>query len=203
MSVPAVSPQTLTVTINPLTPAGTDLPPTPPPTAHLQKFLEGEPKALGVTQILNGLVQISFGIPLSVATDFHSKLLGSPFVIGIMFIVSGALSIAAEKDPNIKLLRACLTWNVVSGFLAAAGGIIYVTDILDILHCTGSYTQCTHARDFYIISYVTVAILLLFTLLQLTVCITVSAFVCKSTRCCSPYSSMPLMIHDGNMDDDS
>ncbi|XP_067834446.1 membrane-spanning 4-domains subfamily A member 15-like isoform X2 [Heptranchias perlo] len=158
MSSPAVTQPTLVVThvyssspraAGPAVPTGAN-------TAYTQKFLEGEPNALGVAQILIGLVQITFGLPLAIVTNSVSTNLGIPFLIGTVFIVSGAVSIAAEKNPQIKLIT------------------IYYMNV----------------------------IFLIFTLLEFILCIVVSAFVCKATRCCHPYSSMPMILLDSSTADE-
>ncbi|XP_029430237.1 membrane-spanning 4-domains subfamily A member 15-like isoform X2 [Rhinatrema bivittatum] len=75
----------------------------------LEKFFRGEPKALGVTQILTGIIQILFGIILTAGVNERGFILpaiiftGVPFWCGIMYIVSGSLSVAASRNPAIRL----------------------------------------------------------------------------------------------------
>ncbi|XP_038654772.1 membrane-spanning 4-domains subfamily A member 15-like [Scyliorhinus canicula] len=176
--------------------------PITPQTAYAQKFLEGEPKALGVTAVLIGIVQILFGIPLALFTNFLPIILASPFLIGTMFVVSGALSIAAEQNPHIKLLRACLATNIISALLAISGVIVYLIDIQEVQICIVHSWNCQGPPQFYALMYYTFIVLLLFTLLELTISIAIAAFVCKSTRCCHPYSSMPVLLLDNNMSEE-
>ncbi|XP_078393268.1 membrane-spanning 4-domains subfamily A member 15-like [Cetorhinus maximus] len=205
MSALADSPQALNVTVTHLFKTDPPSPgtgaPTCPQTAYAQKFLEGEPKALGVTQIMNGLVQILFGMPLALFTDYFSVRYSLPFLIGIVFIVSGALSIAAEKNPHIKLLRACLAVNATSSFLAGYGTIGYILDMAKARGCAHDALHCHEMPQFNTLMYYTFIVLLLFTLLEFTVCITICLFICKSTRCCHAYSSMPVALMGRNLMD--
>uniref|UniRef100_UPI00398F362B membrane-spanning 4-domains subfamily A member 15-like isoform X2 n=1 Tax=Pristiophorus japonicus TaxID=55135 RepID=UPI00398F362B len=151
MSSPPVSQQTVVVThlykSDPATTATS--PPTVPQNAYTQKFLEGEPKALGVTQILIGLVHITIAIPLVLTIRSAAMSLGTPFLIGVVFIISGAVSIAAEKNPHIKLLRACLATNIISSMLAAGGAIVYIVDIAMVPSCASQSIHCENLRPLY------------------------------------------------------
>ncbi|XP_078087571.1 membrane-spanning 4-domains subfamily A member 15-like isoform X2 [Mustelus asterias] len=152
MSAPSGSEGTMAVTVTHLyeaCPTPGSGPAANPPTAYAQKFLEGEPKALGVTKILIGLVQILFGIPLTISMSFHCVNPASPFLIGIVFILSGALSIAAEQKPQIKLLRACLATNIISSVLAVCGAITYVVDMSTVQHCVYNVSDCNRNPQFY------------------------------------------------------
>ncbi|XP_072354158.1 membrane-spanning 4-domains subfamily A member 15-like [Scyliorhinus torazame] len=119
-----------------------------------------------------------------------------------MFVVSGALSIAAEQNPHVKLLRACLTTNIISVLLAICGVIVYLIDMQEIQMCIRHSWACQGPPQFYDLMYYTLIVLLLFTLLELTISISISAFVCKSTRCCHAYSSMPVLLLDSSLPDD-
>ncbi|XP_067915912.1 membrane-spanning 4-domains subfamily A member 15-like [Heterodontus francisci] len=199
-------PQTVAVTVTHLYRTESSSPGTPspaaPPTAYTQKFLEGEPKALGVTQVMIGLVEISFGVPLVLTPHLGATSFAASLVMGIVFIVSGALSIAAGKNPHIKLLRACLAMNIISSFLAACGVVIYIVNIAMTPECISMSTHCEQVGYLYSTIYYTLVVLLIFTILEFTVSIVISAFVCKSTRCCHAYSSMPVILLESGMTDE-
>ncbi|KAM7084252.1 membrane-spanning 4-domains subfamily A member 15 isoform 1-T1 [Molossus nigricans] len=81
----------------------------------VETFLTGEPKALGTVQILIGLIHLGFGSVLLMVRRGRVGMLfiegGVPFWGGACFILSGSLSVAAEKDH-----ASCL--DVGRGYLA-------------------------------------------------------------------------------------
>nr|AAH28433.1 Ms4a4b protein [Mus musculus] len=76
-----------------------------------EKFLKGEPKVLGVLQVMIAIINLSLGI-IILTTLFSelptSVMLMVPIWGSIMFIVSGSLSIAAGVTPT-----KCLVCNLV------------------------------------------------------------------------------------------
>ncbi|XP_038620705.1 membrane-spanning 4-domains subfamily A member 6A-like isoform X1 [Tachyglossus aculeatus] len=71
------------------------------PNGTLQKFLKGEPKVLGAFQILIALVTFSCGIIMITSSYLPYELLSGYSLCGsIFFIISGTLSIAAEKKTH-------------------------------------------------------------------------------------------------------
>ncbi|XP_027622208.1 membrane-spanning 4-domains subfamily A member 15 isoform X2 [Tupaia chinensis] len=74
----------------------------PPDLRPLETFLTGEPKALGTVQILIGLIHLGFGSVLLMVRRGHVGMLfiegGVPFWGGACFIISGSLSVAAERN---------------------------------------------------------------------------------------------------------
>ncbi|XP_005998396.1 membrane-spanning 4-domains subfamily A member 4A-like [Latimeria chalumnae] len=155
-------------------------------TEHLQKFLKGEPKALGVTQILTGIITIILGIIL-VCTPLCSfpALVGAPFWSGIFFITSGSLSVASANKPKVTLVKATLGMNIISAVFAGITIILYMFDFDYIwsYHCSNFqensyyyYETCTVAK---VLCTGSKAILLILSLLEFAVSISVSAFSCK------------------------
>ncbi|KAM4703359.1 membrane-spanning 4-domains subfamily A member 4D-like [Rhinophrynus dorsalis] len=74
----------------------------------LVKFYKGEPLALGVTQLFIGIFNITLGIVVT-ASHYeryrHFDLLiytGLPFWSGIMYTISGSLSIVASCKPGLR-----------------------------------------------------------------------------------------------------
>uniref|UniRef100_A0A2K6TXS0 Membrane spanning 4-domains A15 n=1 Tax=Saimiri boliviensis boliviensis TaxID=39432 RepID=A0A2K6TXS0_SAIBB len=74
----------------------------PPDWRPVETFLTGEPKALGTVQILIGLIHLGFGSVLLMVRRGHVGMFfidgGVPFWGGACFIISGSLSVAAEKN---------------------------------------------------------------------------------------------------------
>ncbi|ROI47871.1 Membrane-spanning 4-domains subfamily A member 15 [Anabarilius grahami] len=71
---------------------------------------KGEPKIFGVSQIVLGLLIISYSMPLLSAEATMLLNFGVPWWSGLMFVISGAAAIAVEKIATVKtLLRLSYT----------------------------------------------------------------------------------------------
>ncbi|KAG9342373.1 hypothetical protein JZ751_016368 [Albula glossodonta] len=88
---------------------------------------KGEPKVLGVSQLMVGVTVISYSLPL-LSTDFTEVMaFGVPWWSGIMFIVTGAVAIAMEKHANMKFLCVCLSTTAASLLVSLIALIFYFT----------------------------------------------------------------------------
>ncbi|KAG8505729.1 High affinity immunoglobulin epsilon receptor subunit beta, partial [Galemys pyrenaicus] len=150
--------------------------PAPSPPRHTWlTFLQKELEFLGVTQILIGLVCLSFGtIICSVLNisefeeDFFSSFkAGYPFWGAVFFATSGILSVVSEKKNEMYLLRGRLGANTISSLAAGAGIVILVINLkrssAHIYKC-----QYSQSQDFcFLASFSTeiVAIILFLTIL--------------------------------------
>ncbi|XP_072494824.1 membrane-spanning 4-domains subfamily A member 4A-like isoform X2 [Notamacropus eugenii] len=118
--------------------------------ASLQKFLKGEPKALG-------------------------------------FIISGSLTIAAENRTTNTLIQSSLAMNIVSSVVAGLGIIFFAVNLVmsdHILyyycHQEGYYDSCALGQSILLgINF----ILLILTVLEFIISLTISGFGCKASCC--------------------
>ncbi|XP_069100374.1 membrane-spanning 4-domains subfamily A member 4D-like [Pleurodeles waltl] len=183
---------------------------------HLQKFFKGEPLVLGVVQILNGIFQIGFGIVGDSSSGaFRSWTLplfitGVPYWSGILYIISGSLSVAAANNPKISLVRGCLIMNILSAVASGIAVIVYIIYIAVWDHRGGyGYTmcnyyyreqtpeemeQCMKLHQVHLIFWASLILLLIITILELCVSISVAAFGCK-TVCRMSYSEVTVVIY--------
>nr|XP_005998395.1 PREDICTED: membrane-spanning 4-domains subfamily A member 4A-like isoform X2 [Latimeria chalumnae] len=122
-------------------------------TEHLQKFLKGEPKALGATQIMTGIITIILGIiRLKAPSCSVLVMLMAPFWSGISFIISGSLSVASANKPKVTLVKATLGMNIISAVFAGITIILYSIDLaFEWRYCRYNYGYvCTELSVIYI-----------------------------------------------------
>ncbi|XP_041583252.1 membrane-spanning 4-domains subfamily A member 4A-like isoform X2 [Vulpes lagopus] len=157
-----------------------------------EKFLKGEPKALGVVQILIALMVLSFTIiHLSITLPFkESGLLGEHdlfrIVGSLMFITSGSLSVAAGNRTTKGLIRSSLGVNITSSILAAIGAFYNVIHLDNFKY---SFFGCRHdtktgaCLTFLFILMGLDATVILLNVLEFCIAVSLSSFGCKVTCC--------------------
>ncbi|XP_064176034.1 membrane-spanning 4-domains subfamily A member 12-like [Anguilla rostrata] len=79
---------------------------TPHVSSALGNFLKGDPKALGTVQIMIGVLDILFGITMAVYADSIGFYSGIVFWGALIYISSGALSVAANNKLNKCLVSS-------------------------------------------------------------------------------------------------
>lgn len=154
-----------------------------------EKFLKGEPKVLGVVQVMIALINLSFGIIILAnlsSEPLISVVLMAPIWGPIMFIVSGSLSIAAGVKPTKAMIISSLSVNTISSVLAVAASIIGVISVI-----SGVFRQF---RSQPAIASLDVLMTIL-NMLEFCIAVSVSAFGCKAS-CCN--SSEVLVVLPSN-----
>lgn len=94
-----------------------------------------EGKTLGAIQILIGLVHLGLGSVMATvligsytAVSFYG---GFPFWGGIWFIISGSLSVLAEKQSRSScLLNSSVGFNIVSAIFSMVGLTLFIIDLI-------------------------------------------------------------------------
>nr|XP_017522306.2 membrane-spanning 4-domains subfamily A member 6E isoform X1 [Manis javanica] len=133
-----ISQPTINETFAVLTPSGINFPQTekPKPASQrqdsLKKHLKAEIKVLGTIQIFCGVMVLSLGIILVLAsfsphfTKVFSSLLKAayPFVGALCFVISGSLSIITGKKTTKPLVQSSLAANLLSSLSALVGFIL-------------------------------------------------------------------------------
>ncbi|KAK5620660.1 hypothetical protein CRENBAI_020813 [Crenichthys baileyi] len=84
-------------------------------------FLRGEPQALGVVQIFIGMLCVLFSLLVLFS---KALILCAPFGLGVLFVVSGSLALAAGRRTSAALVWVSLVSNGFSVLLSLAG-VIY------------------------------------------------------------------------------
>ncbi|XP_051821177.1 membrane-spanning 4-domains subfamily A member 4A-like [Antechinus flavipes] len=161
--------------------------------AHLQAFLKGEPKVLGTVQIMIALVNFTLGMVFILTPQdiYHYRrnfLLHTGYLFWgpIFFLISGVLSIVAENKTTNALVQTSLAMNALSS-VAAVLGIIFLP--FNLTYMRISYYFCPSSvvsKSCFggiMLSVGINGILLILTILELAISLTVSSFACKATCC--------------------
>ncbi|XP_069660637.1 membrane-spanning 4-domains subfamily A member 12-like isoform X2 [Haliaeetus albicilla] len=93
---------------------------------------KGKNRVMGTIQIMTGFMHIGFGIVLTTLTNVYTSVfvIGEiPFLGGVSFIISGCLSIGAEKSPTECAVKGSQTMNIISAIFALLGIIAFIVDL--------------------------------------------------------------------------
>ncbi|XP_038849589.1 uncharacterized protein LOC120047996 isoform X2 [Salvelinus namaycush] len=170
-------------------------------TAHKkQKYLESEPKALGVTQIALSVFYISSVIviltnSISMVVEDLTQIIGSVFVI-----IAGSLAIAAQ-NLHLPTLKACLGMQVVACVASVINLIVSVSDMAGHEYGYGCWkyveiNSTDHNDSCYSITASTehyLAELVLINTALIAISVTLAAYCCKVVNCCSPGQRMVII----------
>uniref|UniRef100_A0A3P8SRS4 Si:ch211-212k18.8 n=1 Tax=Amphiprion percula TaxID=161767 RepID=A0A3P8SRS4_AMPPE len=164
-----------------------------------QKYLEAEPKALGITQ-----VGLSMYMIICVAV-FQAKGLSSlstdiPFFISsLLVVIAGNVAVAAQ-NLHVPTLRACLgmqivscgasIFNIICSLIKMEGMPYYCWSYYydnDTLH----YGEICHKIENVQSHFFAGSVLIQATLLAISA--TLAAYCCKVANCCGPAPKMPVI----------
>ncbi|XP_064208908.1 membrane-spanning 4-domains subfamily A member 4A-like isoform X6 [Anguilla rostrata] len=168
---------------------------TPHVSSALGNFLKGDPKALGTVQIMIGVLDILFGITMAIYAESIAVFTGIVFWGGVIYISSGALSVAANNKLNKCLVNGALGMNIISTITAGIAIILFSLEIVFMgysrYHCFRSeesyyYNDCQRLQHtLQTSSYGMTGVLLVFSILEFIISICVSAFACRAVCDCS------------------
>ncbi|XP_067834440.1 membrane-spanning 4-domains subfamily A member 15-like [Heptranchias perlo] len=149
------------------------------------KGLSRELSTLGVTQIMLGVIQVTFGIPLffSARNSFGSDL-ATPWWTGLWYIISGALTTEIKDLSNSFKVKIVLITNIISAVAAGLGIIAYSMSL---------YFPLAYYTAYRPLAPVTLVIVLqMFTVAELVIAIGCSILIGRHLfRCCNINSVTP------------
>ncbi|XP_043917743.1 membrane-spanning 4-domains subfamily A member 4D-like isoform X2 [Protopterus annectens] len=140
--------------------------------SKLQTFLARDPKALGTTQIMIGIVIITMGIAVSLPVDTFLIGIGLPFW-------------------SSALVNTSMAFNIVSSVAAVISIILYSFYFVHVHYIR------YRLRDVGVEASVVFleVFLLIFTLLEFSICIAISIYSCKATcSCTDSHAQMPVVV---------
>ncbi|XP_038849606.1 uncharacterized protein LOC120047996 isoform X4 [Salvelinus namaycush] len=163
-----------------------------------QKYLESQPKALGVTQIALSVFYISSVIVI-LTNGLSMVVLDPPQIIGSVFvIIAGSLAIAAQ-NLHLPTLKACLGMQVVACVASVFNLIVSVARMEAHSYFCWKYGEgnltdydktCilfNNSATHYF------AELILIQTALIAISVTLAAYCCKVVNCCSPGPRMPVI----------
>ncbi|XP_060774621.1 membrane-spanning 4-domains subfamily A member 4A-like [Neoarius graeffei] len=169
----------------------------------LQKFLKGEPKALGTVQIMVGVLMILFGIVLAISPPSISVFSGVVFWVGsLLHISAGSLAVAANNKLNHCVVKATMVVNILSTIAAGIAIIILSITLVILSMFRSCYYGEDDCRNWYLAmsySHGITGVLLVFSVLQFAVSIAVSAFTCKAVCSSEPTLSIVNVVQNPEM----
>ncbi|KAK2902668.1 hypothetical protein Q8A67_007381 [Cirrhinus molitorella] len=152
--------------------------------AKTRMFLKGGPLTLGLLQVFTGVVVMTL-CTITVIVDMLN--IETVMCLGLPFVISGFVAIAAHKRCTTSRIKATLAMSVICALLAAAG-IGYFS--WELSHrperspCTGDYDwSCwSMTRIFNSLVDGLRGLLLVLCFLEMCVCITLSVFSAKAIQ---------------------
>uniref|UniRef100_UPI00398E5B61 membrane-spanning 4-domains subfamily A member 15-like n=1 Tax=Pristiophorus japonicus TaxID=55135 RepID=UPI00398E5B61 len=161
----------------------------------VQSMFNGKLKGLGITEILTGIISIIIGTVqvIRAANSFYpyvgiSIVVGTPWWSGVAFVIAGSLAVAVEKSPTDCMVKGCLSSNIISAISCFPALVLYSVNLSYLQICSFSI----FCIPFQSGTVECMAILLVLTLLNAAISISISSFNCKAMNCCNttpvPYS---------------
>ncbi|KAG5285627.1 hypothetical protein AALO_G00005550 [Alosa alosa] len=151
--------------------------------ALLQNLEKSQSKALGVSQLMLGLLVMMNSIPL-LFTDYTEILtFGVPLWSGLVFVIAGCLAITLEKYINRKYLFSCVAMSAAAVLTSATALIIYFTDITKhpAEYCA-SREECSHKHYAMLLSTGVKTSLAFYTMIQTIISIILTVTLYKARK---------------------
>ncbi|XP_053354285.1 membrane-spanning 4-domains subfamily A member 5-like isoform X1 [Clarias gariepinus] len=158
---------------------------TPETPSPLRKFLKGEPKALGAVQITNGFWMFFLGLVSNTLPIF--SLYNFIFWVSLLHISAGALTVSGSKNLQPCVVKGAMVLNILSAICTVISIVMLSLDLVMQLNCyrCSNYSNSPSG---------VIGILLFFSLLQLAISISTSAFARKATCSNKPNLSVINMV---------
>lgn len=91
---------------------------------------KGEPKSIGISQVMLGFLIISYSVPLLSAKLTEVVIFGVPWWSGISFVIAGTVALVMEKHNSISLVFTCMVFTVLAAVISVIAVIFYIIDIM-------------------------------------------------------------------------
>ncbi|XP_066578638.1 membrane-spanning 4-domains subfamily A member 4D isoform X1 [Amia ocellicauda] len=164
-----------------------------------QKFLEGEPKALGITQIMLSVHVISIALMNWFNEMEQLDMMIVRLICSLITIIAGGVAISAS-NLHMPRIKACMAMEIIgcvcSVFLIFANLAIHTNSPI-MYSCWMRWNKtmveervCQQLTE--ITDHISAEQLLVQVVITV-LCITLAVYCGKAVRCCSPASRMPVI----------
>ncbi|KAK2815527.1 hypothetical protein Q5P01_025994 [Channa striata] len=153
----------------------------------------GELKSLGVSQVMLGLLVITYSIPLHLTEVTDVIMLGVPWWSGLTFVTAGVVAILLDRHCTVKNLKVCLLVSMVSTLMSAVAVSMYSVDIdrYPVEPCNkNDHDNCTEKHYATKMSRGLKLSLLLFTLAQTVISAILCFLLYRQRRNLGQYTSL-------------
>ncbi|MCI4376137.1 hypothetical protein PGIGA_G00184960 [Pangasianodon gigas] len=97
----------------------------------LRKSIQkGEPKSIGISQVVLGFLIISYSVPLLSAKFTEVVTFGVPWWSGVSFVIAGAVALVMEKHNSISSVFTCMAVTLLAAVISVIAVIFYIVDIM-------------------------------------------------------------------------
>lgn len=159
------------------------------------KFLEGEPKALGISQMCMSIFQISCVGSLFASGLIRTGLEIPSIVCSLLVFIAGSVAIGA-KNLHLPTLKACLGMEVIAAIASFFNLSFSLVKMMDLrifcyrhedeqgkLSCRS--IEAGHAHFFAELTVIHVALF--------AISVTLVVYAAKVVNCCSPAPKVPVI----------
>ncbi|KAL4631443.1 hypothetical protein GN956_G15493 [Arapaima gigas] len=157
------------------------------------KYLEAEPKALGVTEIFLSIFTISTSLITLTSNLEHENFDIAHIVLSLFVIVAGGVAIAA-RNLHQATLNACLALQVIACIASVISFLINCGKLVNVpleYRCLEEYSLETSMcnklingiQHYHAVGFVVHTALI-------AISATLAAYCCKVINCCCPKSKM-------------
>ncbi|XP_020039346.2 membrane-spanning 4-domains subfamily A member 3 isoform X2 [Castor canadensis] len=182
-----------------------------------QDYQKGILQALGAIQILNGAMILALGVFMGSLQNLSHLFrhffififyTGYPFWGAVFFISSGSLSVAAGRKPTRMLMQNSFGMNIASTTIALVGTVFLLIHLV-LNNQLFKDCQSLQSPDLCIYmgssSYGLVSLMLILTLLELGVTVSIETLWCQRNFCASreAIASPPNYVESGIPSDES
>ncbi|XP_072420651.1 high affinity immunoglobulin epsilon receptor subunit beta-like isoform X2 [Chiloscyllium punctatum] len=96
-----------------------------------ETFIVNELQALGATQIVSGMVQLTFGIPLIYPSIFSvAGSFGTMWWSGAMCFLTGIMNVLLHNMSSRNFVRVTLLVNCLNSFVSGGGIVLYLISVI-------------------------------------------------------------------------
>ncbi|XP_027001807.1 transmembrane protein 176 [Tachysurus fulvidraco] len=95
-----------------------------------KRIQKGEPKSMGISQVMLGFMIISYSVPLLSSEFTEVVTFGVPWWSGISFVIAGTVALIMEKHSSVSLVFICLVLTLFAAVISVIAIIIYMVDIV-------------------------------------------------------------------------